>query len=120
MKENKPPKFPEHGEAREYWREVFAQRKGVPYAWGIKEGMRLNEILGKIREIAPDDEPLTVFKQIIDNYPAWWLTRQYSLHALSTHFNAIVSYIKNNGKTAKQTGVSDNYLADLARRAAGE
>lgn len=94
----------------------YQTQSGLPYMFSAKDGKALKEIIGKIQGIttnATDQTITATFSVLIEKLPDWYKQNAFSLTVINSKFNEIVSSIKKYGKSASQSGVSDNYKQRL-------
>ena len=115
--------------------EAYLKHKGMPFAWSKRENIACNAIVGKIAaimaaqgQVPTDDSKLEAFKWFVDKVATNgddWMRANLTPHVIDSKFNEYYQRIKSqeNGtsRNNKQNpyGVSDEYLARIARELGG-
>lgn len=136
-KKDKKPKEPPHAvtDYDKAFEEIYSKNTGTPFAWSKRENIACNAIVGKIAaimvsqgQVPTDDSKLTAFKWFITKVATNgddWMRANLTPHVLDSKFNEYYQRIKSkeNGtaRNNKQNpyGVSDEYLARIARELGG-
>jgi hypothetical protein len=119
-----PPKEPEKSESvftrcKTVFCDAYKRQNGFPYQFAAREGKALKDIIEKVNGIAnheaTDEALILTFTHLIDKLPDWYKQNAFSLPVINSKFNEIVTAIKKNGSEKRQSGISDEYKANLFR-----
>lgn len=96
-------------ECQEIFEKNYKEHTGFSYAFGVKDGFALKQLLNKITELMPGMSPENIkltFEALLNKMPEWYRQNQFSLPGINSGFNIIVLQIKNNKQNGK---ISDDY-----------
>lgn len=77
----------------------YRKTAGVPYVFGVKDGVALSGIIKKIQALGEENVTGT-FTALIQNLPEWYKKNAFSLPVINSKFNEIIASLsKKTGNT---------------------
>lgn len=77
----------------------YRKTAGVPYVFGVKDGVALASIIKKLEAMGESNIP-GAFTVIVQNLPEWYRKNAFSLPVINSKFNEIIASIsKKTGNT---------------------
>lgn len=77
----------------------YRKTAGVPYVFGVKDGVALASIIKKLEAMGESNIP-GAFTVIVQNLPEWYKKNAFSLPVINSKFNEIIASIsKKTGNT---------------------
>lgn len=82
---------------------------GVPYVFGVKEGVALAGIIKKIEELG-DVNVINTFTALVQHLPEWYKKNAFSIPVINSKFNEIIASISKktgtvNGNSSEREAV---------------
>lgn len=109
--------------ARLCFEEVYRKIYNAEYYWSAKDAGQMTQLLNKIRfsrekRATPlptdDDSLISALHQFLTSINKEWISNNFSVSMISSHYNEIISELKNNRTNGRQTSTDP---AAFARRA---
>lgn len=109
--------------ARLCFEEVFRNIYKSEYYWTAKDAGQMTQLLNKIRfsrekRATPlptdDDSLINALQQFLTSINKDWISNNFSVSMIASHYNEIISELKNNRTNGRQTSTD---TATFARRA---
>lgn len=77
----------------------YRKTAGVPYVFGVKDGVALASIIKKLEAMGESNMP-GAFTAIVQNLPEWYRKNAFSIPVINSKFNEIIASIsKKTGST---------------------
>ena len=91
----------------------YRKTAGVPYVFGVKDGVALSAILKKIQAMGETNVTGT-FTAIVQNLPEWYKKNAFSIPVINSKFNEIIASISKktgntNGNSAAREAVRNAF-----------
>ena len=78
----------------------YRKTAGVPYVFGVKDGVALSGIIKKIQALGEENVTGT-FTALIQNLPEWYKKNAFSLPVINSKFNEIIASISTFNRTIR-------------------
>lgn len=108
--------------ARLCFEEVYRKIYGAEYYWSAKDAGQMSQLLNKIRFSrqkrktplpTDDDNMINALQQFLTSINKDWISNNFSVSMIASHYNEIISELKNNRTNGRQTSTD---TATIARR----